>query len=50
MQLDADGLTDLFLYNTVTGQYFRGTGTGDGTPDFTYAAGSWSRCSSMPTG
>ena len=50
LNLNGDTLADVFLYNTVTGQYFRGTGTGDGTPDFTYAAGSWSRCSSMPTG
>ena len=34
LHLNGDTLADVFLYNAVTGQYFRGTGTGDGTADF----------------
>jgi hypothetical protein len=42
LDLNGDGLADVFLYNPATGDWYRGTSTGDGTGDFSFSAGRWS--------
>jgi hypothetical protein len=42
LELNGDGRADVFLYDAVSGAWYRGVSSGDGTGDFSFVGGTWS--------